>query len=175
MPKLNPVLDEKLKVLADNVLLHHGYSVRRGHGPRSPWDQARLWRRSRSRAVVEEAARTLSLRGAPYLSGVLLGVGPQPSGPWATNSLPGQGWHQWLEAQDFWVVGPGGKPEWDGDHRGYQALAEEAARLGLTSGWFWRNKDAGHVQVRRESGPHLLYTWPEIDSTVRSLWGDSEA
>lgn len=160
--------------LVANVEKHHGIKIVPAQMARDPWKQARLWRQSRTTAEVEQACRSLSYRGMPWLSHVLESVGPQKTGPWLTSALPGLGWHQWGEAVDYFVLNPDGSADWNGDHRGYLVLAEEAARLGLTAGYFWHRRDPGHVQMYRQEIPQI-HSGPEIDSLMKQRWAHLES
>src|SRR5436190_15319162 len=108
---------------------------------RTPFEQARLWRQSRSRQEIDEEIQRLRQGGADFLVHCLESVGPQHGDP-VTNALPGYSWHQWAEAVDcFWVVA--GKAEWSaqrvvGGINGYKVYAEEAVKLGLNAGGRWR-------------------------------------
>ena len=142
---------------------------------RSPAEQARLWRQSRSSEEIDSQIAMLELEGAHFLARVLRSVGPQHGAP-ATNALPGLSWHQWGEAVDcFWVVN--GQAEWSAEKRvegrnGYQILAEEAHGLGLTSGGRWASlKDWPHIQFRTAGSPRRLMTLWEIDQTMQQRFG----
>ena len=77
---------------------------------RTPFDQARLWRQSRSIEEIRDKIADLRASGASFLAHCLESVGPQHGEP-VTNAIPGFSWHQWGEAVDcFWLVN--GKAEW---------------------------------------------------------------
>lgn len=142
---------------------------------RSVWKQARLWRQSRSAAEVKERYLSLKRSGAEYVAKVLQQVGPQPEGPWATNALPGQSWHQWGLACDlYWDRNgpdvPGGA-EWS-DMTGYKVFATIARDAGLTSGFFWRSRDAVHVQLPAEQKPS--HSMSILSEKMRAMYGDQE-
>jgi len=139
---------------------------------RDPWKQARLWRQSRSRREVVEGIEWIRGAGGLWLADVIEGVGPQ-YGDWATNAAPGDSWHQWGEAVDCVAIvngvqswdtarGPRGGPG-DAYYRNYSVrlAAHGLTSLGPSLG------DWVHGQLRRESAPHKLYTWPEIDAAMR--------
>ena len=142
-------------------------------GIRSPWEQARLWRQSRSTATVQAAITRLRNGGADFIAKVLEDVGPIPTGPRVTNALPGYSWHQWGEAVDcYWQVG--GRPEWN-DLTGYNVYAEEAVSRGLTSGGYWTSiQDWPHVQKRAPS-PSGLYSMMAIDARMVEMFGNNAA
>lgn len=131
-------------------LRNGGIDMRPFFALRDPWEQARLWRQSRTRTTIVAAYERLQEQGAPWLANVLTDVGPQ-YGRDVTGALPGFSWHQWGRAADFyWHVK--GRAEWstrrlvDGVN-GYQELADAVEKAGLTSGGRWkRRKDYPHVQ-----------------------------
>lgn len=127
------------------ALRDQGHEFRLSTTLRTPWQQARLWRQSRTRETV--SARIVDLRssGAGYLADVLEAVGPQ-SGPPVTRAIPGLSLHQWGEAADLFLV-ERGAAVWDPGHAGYHALAITAETIGLHSGRSFG--DAPHVQARR--------------------------
>lgn len=157
------------RLLAD--LLREGYHLRAFFTRRNPWDQARLWRQSRTTQEIHRVAAMLAREGAPFLRDVLLSVGSQ-EGRWATNALPGQSWHQWDEAVDCFVQ-EHGTAVWRRSHLGYLRYAELARERGLVAGYFWRSQDAVHVQ-KRGGRVRSLYTWAQIDVEMRSKFGLSE-
>ena len=142
-----------------------GFHLRVTYGPRSPVDQAKLWRRSRSSAEVRDALTVMRGKGALWLASMLEGVGPQPSGAWATNALPGQSWHQhglavdvvWLvNGAAVWTTGPGS---------GYDAWRTIGTANGLHRGPV---SDWAHMQGPPEGGPRM--GWPELDRAMRERW-----
>ena len=144
---------------------------------RSPIEQARLWRQSRSREEIATQIAQLKADGAPFLAHCLESAGPQ-NGPPVTNALPGFSWHQWGEAVDcFWLID--GKAE--GSTRkqiegrnGYQVLAGEAAKLGLTAGGLWSNlKDWPHVQYRVDTSPLRAHGLEGIDHEMARRFHDT--
>ncbi len=137
-----------------------GYTLRPFFTRRNPWMQACFWRQSRPTVEIQRAVRMLENQGAPFLADVLHEVGPQ-HGRWATNALPGQSFHQWLEACDCFVL-ESGRAIWSRRHPGYQVYAEESQRVGLEAGHFWRRPDSVHVQLRRDS-VRDMFTWSEIN------------
>ena len=139
-------------------------------GLRFPEKQAIYWRQSRTREEIERRIAILRNAGAPFLANVLVSVGPQ-HGKHVTNAIPGLSWHQWGEAVDcVWIVE--GRAVWDVESRvngvnGYLVYAEEAQRLGLNAGAFWRTfKDFPHVQLREDSSPRSVMSLQEIDAVM---------
>lgn len=144
---------------------------------RTPEEQAKLWRQSRSAAEIVAMISELRGHGANYLADVIESVGPQFGDP-VTNAVPGNSWHQWGEALDcFWLVD--GKAEWsihkkiDGKN-GYRTYAGTASEAGLTAGGHWPSfKDWPHVQLRSASSPKGTgLSWAEIDTEMRVKFGD---
>lgn len=159
--------------LIDVVLPSRGITVRPFYTLRSPWEQARLWRQSRSREQVEAKIEELVSADAPTLATYLRSVGPT-SGPPVTRAIPGLSWHQWKEAFDVFVLRDN-KAVWDPGDPGYVALAEEAKKLGMTPGrYFPTFPDPPHVQARPQASPRDLYALPEIDEKMRLLYGVDE-
>lgn len=159
-------------------LAQEGHQLVPFYALRDPWQQARLWRQSRSRArIVREVAR-LREHGAEWLATeVLWAVGPTV-GRWATNALPGQSWHQWGEAVDCYVLadvdrdGDVDDACWDADHPGYIRYAQIAEDMGLTAGRSFRDS----VHVQRTAGKVLHhFDWPAIDRQMRERFGERPA
>ena len=141
------------------------YELRVFYTLRTPQEQARLWRQSRSIEQVREAVRMLKRSGANYLADVMVAVGPQ-NGRWATNALPGHSWHQWGLAVDCFVAA-GGRAVWSANHIGYRRYAEIARDQGLEAGGFWPRKDAVHVQMNSERVSYR-YDWAEVDRQMKA-------
>ena len=160
--------------LIDVVLPSRGVIVRPYNTQRSPWEQARLWRQSRSRETIEAKIEELVNADAPTLATYLRMVGPQSGKP-VTNAPPGLSWHNHGEAMDCFVLGPHGEAIWTADDPGYVAYAEEAQRLGLTAGRYFKMVDADHVQLRKEASPNAMYPLAVIDEMMRSKFGLDES
>ena len=106
---LVPEFTQQIRQLLDRCSLR-GIEMRPYMGLRDPFEQARLWRQSRSREEIRVRIASLQAQGAAFLAHCLESVGPQHGRP-VTNALPGLSWHQWGEAVDcFWLVD--GKAEW---------------------------------------------------------------
>ena len=134
-----------------------GYSMRPFFTVRTPKEQARLWRQSRSRHEIKAMITKLRINDAVYLANVIEDVGPQ-NGRHVTNAIPGMSWHQWGQAVDcFWLVN--NTAEWStrkkiSGNNGYHIYAEIAKGLGLTAGGFWNSfKDWPHIQGPPSSSP----------------------
>lgn len=142
---------------------------------RSPFEQARLWRQSRSKEEIEAKIAELESKSAPFLADCIARVGPQHGDP-VTNAIPGLSWHQWGEAVDcFWLVD--GEAEWSSRKEinglnGYQIYAEEAQAAGLTAGGLWTSfKDWPHVQLRSASSPLKSISLVDIDKEMKERFG----
>src|SRR5262245_8068321 len=116
---------------------------------RTSFEQAKLWRQSRTREEIQEKIGALKAAGAPFLAHCLESVGPQ-NGAHVTNAVPGLSWHQWGEAVDcMWVVD--GHAEWSTTRmvngvNGYQRYADLAVEIGLSAGGHWTTfKDWPHL------------------------------
>tara|TARA_R110000803_G_scaffold28011_13_gene65168 strand:- start:468 stop:1010 length:543 start_codon:yes stop_codon:yes gene_type:complete len=145
-----------------------GHELRVFYTRRDVWEQARLWRQSRTGGEIRSAIRKLEQSGAGWLAEVVHDVGPQ-YGRWATNALPGLSWHQHGEAVDAFVS-VRGRAVWASGHPGYRAWAEAAKAAGLVSGYFWDKRDAVHVQARRDRVRNL-YSWQELDQLMQAEFG----
>jgi hypothetical protein len=121
--------------------------------------------------VHNKIARLRSL-DADFLAFCLESVGPQPSGPNVTGSIPGLSWHQWGEAMDcFWLVN--GDDEWSVDLKinglnGFRVYAAEARQMGLTAGGLWQNfKDWPHVQLKSAGSPTDVMSLADINRIMK--------
>lgn len=172
-------LDNNFRQQMEN-LLHQligiGVEMRPYFGLRTPLEQAKLWRQSRSTEEIDSGIARLRNGGANFLADVLRDAGPQ-HGPHVTNALPGLSWHQWGEAVDcFWAVN--GVAEWSATKivdgiNGYKVYAQRAKLMGLEAGGFWNSiKDWPHVQLRPEPSPTVAgLTLAEIDEEMRARYG----
>lgn len=172
------LLHPDLQTLVPQLLVRcraRGFELRPSAGLRDPFEQARLWRQSRSIEEITAQIATFEAAGAPFLAHCLRCVGPQHGDP-VTDAPPGFSWHQWGEAVDcFWLLD--GKAEWStrkliGGENAYPVYAEEAAALGLTAGGhFKKRKDWPHVQLRNLRNPALEMTVQEIDVAMAARFG----
>lgn len=165
---LNPTFNTQVETMLARCL-EKGYELRPFFTLRDVREQAKLWRQSRPRDEIQRAITKLRSESAPYIAQILEAVGPQ-FGRWATNSLPGQSWHQWGLAVDCFVVDENKRAIWSSKHPGYQCYADEARAQGLTAGYYWTRQDAVHVQGPSQ-GVRSKYTWAQIDQTMRDKFG----
>jgi hypothetical protein len=171
---VDPALRQKLhSVLARCA--KRGFELRPSAGLRDPFDQARLWRQSRSIEEIRATIKKLRETGAPFLAHCLETVGPQHGDP-VTNALPGYSWHQWGEAVDcFWLLN--GKAEWSTTKKvnglnAYRLYADEAERAGLVAGGHWTTlKDWPHVQLRPDASPAKTLTPSDVDAAMKGRFG----
>jgi hypothetical protein len=152
-----------------------GVEMRPYFAIRTPFDQAKLWRQSRTREEIQDKIASFRTGGADFLAHCVDSVGPQ-NGAHVTNAPPGYSWHQWAEAVDcVWIVGS--KAEWSTTRKvngvnGYRVYAEEARTLGLTAGGFWTSfKDWPHVQLRAAGSPDKLMPLKDIDAEMKQRFG----
>ena len=149
-------------VLADCREL--GVEMRPFFTTRSPAEQARLWRQSRTWAQIQAAIEAMRNQGAPWLASVLYDVGPQ-HGKHATGALPGRSWHQWGLAVDCFLVGPQGEALWDSLEPGYDVYAQAVLKRGLHLGPTW---DRVHIQARPGS---VSMPWAVVEEAMQTRWG----
>ena len=165
------LLDPGFRADVDRLLAalrEQGHEFRISTTLRTPWQQARLYRQSRTRATISDRVVILRSAGAEYLAHVLEGVGPQSGRP-VTNALPGMSWHNHALAADFYLV-VDRAAVWDAAHPGYIALAIQAHALGLTSGRSWG--DSPHVQARM--GQPRDMPLREVSEEMAERFGPSE-
>ena len=137
---------------------------------RSPVEQARLWRQSRSTEEIGHAIRLLEGEGARWLAEALRSVGPQ-WGREVTNALPGESWHNFGLAVDCFLL-ERERAVWDARAHGYAIYANAAESEGLVAGMKWTRPDTVHVQFLAGS-PSQAMTWREIEAAMKSRFGGS--
>ena len=171
---LIPEFRPKARTLLANCL-NRGIEMRPNETLRSPFEQGKLWRQSRTKEQVRSKIKELRDAGAPFLAFCIESLGPQ-SGPEVTKAVPGLSWHQWGEALDsFWVVNGGA--EWSTTKKinglnGYHVYAEEAASIGVTPGGLWPTfKDWPHAQFRSAKSPTVIHSLTEIDQIMKERFG----
>lgn len=149
-----------------------GFPMKQFFTLRSPFEQGKLWRQSRSTRQIQEKLAELNSKSADFLAYCIESVGPQ-TGRHVTNAIPGLSWHQWGEAVDcFWLLD--GNAEWSttkkvGGINGYRNYANIANSLLLDAGGLWRSlKDWPHVQLRKTSNPSKVYSLKEINDEMEN-------
>jgi peptidoglycan LD-endopeptidase CwlK len=160
--KIDPGFRNTMDLLVKNCATK-GVVIVPYYGLRTLEEQAKFWRQSRTKDEVTSAITMLRKEGANFIADAMERVGPC-SGPKVTNALPGQSWHNWGFAVDSYVDNHG-TAVWDANHVGYRVMAEEAKKLGLEPGFYWKFRDAPHVQLPKEGKPPA--TWREINQAMR--------
>ena len=164
---LVPAFREQVTTLLEDLALQ-GHALAPHDTVRSPWEQARLYRKGRATEAILRRAGRLAKAGAPWLADVLVGVGSQ-YGDTVTNAPPGYSWHQLGEAVDCHVEVEG-RAVWDAAHPGYRAYRARALEMGLHIATHW---DWPHVQ-HRPGVPTDYYSIAQLERVLRERWGDSE-
>lgn len=171
---LEPEFARKAKLLLQNCT-SLGYKMEPVCGVRTPFEQAKLWRQSRSTREIHEKMEELQQNEAPFLARCIEEIGPC-SGPHVTNAIPGFSWHQWGEALDcVWVVD--GKVEWShtkkvNGQNGYVVYTEQAVELGFIAGGTWRSfQDWPHIQASDLSSPARRHNLKEINDAMKKMYG----
>jgi hypothetical protein len=171
---LVPELKQKIEQLVARCR-ERGFVMRPSAGLRDPFEQARLWRQSRSIEQINAKLDELKAARADFLAHCIESVGPQHGRP-VTNAIPGYSWHQWGEAVDcFWLLD--GKAEWSitklvGGFNAYKVYADEAEAFGLTAGGHWSSlKDWPHVQLQPNANPSATLSVIEIDAAMEAGFG----
>lgn len=143
---------------------------------RDPFNQARMWRKSRTTEEINNQIRMLKHANADYLAYCIEAVGPQKGeiGKHVTWAIPGTSWHQWgLAADCYWEVE--GRAIWSIDHtvngvNGYIAYREACIKHHLT---VLRPElgDWPHCQWRPEGSPLEIYSLSEINDAMNERYG----
>ena len=123
-------------------------------------EQARLYRKSRTRAEIDEKIAYYGRRDMPFLADVLAGVGPQLGtiGNHKTNAGPAESWHQLREALDV-VPLVDGKCEWDKMAEEWQVYGHACRQVGLSWAGDWRRfREYPHAQLHEASNPLNVLT-----------------
>lgn len=168
MPQLDNLEPEFFNRLLETVELCKKYdtTVIPYQGIRTPHEQARLWRRGRTTAFIEQEIAGLRNNGAEYLASLIEQAGKQ-KGKRVTGAMPGYSWHQYGKACDFYVQDENEEPIWDSAHDGYQVLCECAEECGLVSGHRWKMKDSVHVQMNNNKIAQI-YSLKEVDQEMKT-------
>ena len=89
---------------------------------------------------ITQGYRTFAEQDALYAQG------RTRKGPKVTWAKGGQSLHNYAVAADFALMS-GGKYTWPDPHPVWEAIAREAKRLGLESGYYWKKQDKPHVEI----------------------------
>lgn len=166
---LDPEFRKRVEIILGRVNSEtDAYQLRVFYTLRTPKEQAKLWRQSRSSEQIRNTVAMLRRHKANFLADTIYSVGPQ-HGRWATNAFPGQSWHQWGMAVDSFVV-MDGRAVWNSRHAGYQRYAAIGKEEGCTCGAYWRRADAVHIQMTDEKVTQL-HSWIEINDAMKDRFG----
>jgi len=134
-----------------------GVNMKPYYMERSIFEQARLWRQSRSSSEVRNRIAHLENKGAKFMAHALNVVGSQPGTAGRHVTWVTLGWHQFGEACDaFWQVG--GKAIWStsrgGAQNGYRMFRTVCKSIGLVH----LRGDFPHIQYRSAAPlKHMSY------------------
>jgi peptidoglycan LD-endopeptidase CwlK len=124
-------------------------------GLRTCEEQAKIYRKSRSKEQIEQKCQNYIDRGFPVLAEVLKSVGPQVGslGTHFTMAGPGESWHQFAEAMDC-VPTIGGKAIWSAKEPEWEIFGWAAEHAGLQWSGRWKKfKETAHIQLRQGGNP----------------------
>jgi len=124
-------------------------------------EQARLYRKSRTREQILAKQNRMRERGYGFLANIITHVGPQSGtlGEHVTFAGPGESWHGYAEAFDG-VPLIGGKPCWSAKvfPREWKIYGEAVNQAGLNWAGDWvKFKEYPHAQLRMGSNPLRVY------------------
>ncbi|MBV8252044.1 MAG: M15 family metallopeptidase [Chitinophaga sp.] len=143
---------------------------------RTPAIQANYWKTGRQETDIQETRKRLLQENCQFLLACIDNGKPLQRDKQLTNALPGNSWHQWGEAMDcYWLYN--GQKIWDINYldadgrNGYKVYAEEAQKLGLEAGYFWKSfPDGVHIQLRKESSPLASYSLKTINDLMEAYF-----
>lgn len=161
VPEFRAKVVAALKVLANESLVFRPYFTLR-----DPITQARLWRQSRSKAVVDQQVADLRAQGCDFIAACFDKAGPA-DGPWATNALPGLSWHQYGEAVDCFLVDASGNAVWESPK--YSRFGQVGDQNGMWWGGHFGDND--HWQNRRTEPPEAFGSLKQINDALAKRWG----
>lgn len=166
---LIPEMAMKVKDMID-ICSDHGMEIMCYCTYRSPQEQAKLYRQSRTLAEVQAKAQSMRERGFERLAQILLEVGPVPGvlGKHVTMAGPGESWHCYRRAADC-VPLVGGKAMWNNSYPGWQVYGQAVEAVGLEWAGRWRTfKESPHCQmpIRPGANPLATLTPEEVDDML---------
>lgn len=138
---------------------------------RSPQEQARLYRQSRTGAQIRTKVDSLRNRGFGELGEILIQVGPQEGklGAHVTFAGPGESWHNFRRAFDA-VPLISGKAMWEKRHPHWQVYGAAARDAGLEWAGDWTKfKEFPHVQLASGGNPLRVLRPEEVRAMVQQL------
>lgn len=113
---------------------------------------------------ITQGLRTIEEQNALYAQG------RTRKGPKVTNAKGGQSLHNYGLAADFALM-VGGKYKWPDPHPVWQAIAEEAKRVGLEAGYYWKKPDKPHVEMPNV-GWRELFAWHK-QGGLKTVWANA--
>lgn len=134
---------------------------------RSLEEQAKFYRQSRSRAVINAKMEKLRTRGFGFLADIIEEVGSQ-SGAHVTNACPGESYHNYAEAFDG-VPTIDGKALWsyEDNKKEWDIYGAACESVGLT--WLGNSKsfnEKPHAQFRSGGSPLRTFDSEEIETIL---------
>lgn len=135
---------------------------------RSPEEQARLFRRSRTLKEIETKAELFRLKGYDFLADILMDVGPQPGklGAHVTNAGPGESFHQYGKAFDA-VPMQDGKCLWDNDWPQWLIYGDMVKAAGIYWAGSWRYfPEYPHAQDSPTSNPLKVWGADQVAANI---------
>ncbi|MBI2719836.1 MAG: D-alanyl-D-alanine carboxypeptidase family protein [Rhizobiales bacterium] len=163
----------KLQQLLD-ICRQAKLDFRISQGLRTPQVQAQYFCRWEKHPadLIDRKIAMLADNGAPWLASLLNEYRDVPrQKAFLTGQLPGSGWHQWGLAADCYCYRNDKMIE-NGSDPVYARYAKEAVKLGLTAGYYFKDRDAGHVQNPAEPGADSVYTWSYIDRVMQERFAE---
>ncbi len=160
VPEFRAKVDSALAALAGEGMVFRPYFTLR-----DPVTQARLWRQSRSGAVVRQKIQDLRAQGCDFMAACFDKAGPA-DGPWATNAIPGLSWHQYGEAVDCFLQDATGRAQWESPK--YARFGQ----IGDLNGMWWGGHfgDDDHWQNRRTEPPAAFGSLKQINDSLEQAW-----
>lgn len=135
---------------------------------RTPEEQIKLYRQSRSSAQIKQKILKLRGRGFGFVADVIEKVGPQKTGRHVTNACGYESFHNLAEAFDA-VPLIGGKPAWNYSHAKdeWDTMGIVGKCVGLEWGGYWtRFVDRPHFQLRPGGNPLKIYAPEEFQQLL---------
>lgn len=170
-PEFGAKIIELLEILKSKNIIMVPY-----YGLRSVKNQATLWCRGRNLNEINEQIQFLKITGFINCADLLkkerdvlydpLNKENVSNYDIVTKALPGASWHNYGEAIDcFLKDNETNIPIWDSNDERYEVYANTAQTLGLTAGYYFRMKDAVHIQHYKQE-VDKKYTKDEIENFI---------
>jgi hypothetical protein len=128
-------------------------------------EQAILYCQSRSKTDVLAKVEKLKIDGFPGVAFLLnTAIDYCISGPWATNAVPYESWHQYGFAWDGMPL-INGVPVWDSNNIAWAIYGEVAFKNKLTWAGKWTtSREYPHVQFHEVNNPMKYYSKQELNA-----------